>query len=192
MSRKLSFEFDVEKFVNASAYLLERCPGVTKMKLAKLLYFADKEHLLNYGRPILGDRYIKMEFGPVPSRGYNLMKGESTAEDQELFDRHISVTGNDISLRASADKRHLSETDIEALDEACKRYGQLTAAQLSHFSHREPAWMNADLNSEMDYRLLFANRTNAAGVEQMAQDDQELKDALAESVFEEILESLRS
>ena len=60
MSRRIAFEFDVEKFVNASVYLVERCPEVTKMKLAKLLYFADKEHLLAYGRTITGDRYIKM------------------------------------------------------------------------------------------------------------------------------------
>jgi len=63
------------------------------MKLSKLLYFVDKEHLLSYGRTVIGDRYIKMEFGPVPSSGYNLMKHDDrvSAEDQTLFDHHLNV-----------------------------------------------------------------------------------------------------
>lgn len=66
MTRRLNFNFEVDKFVHAAAFLTESCPGVTKMKLAKLLYFADKKHLVEYGRPVTGDRYTKMELGPAP------------------------------------------------------------------------------------------------------------------------------
>lgn len=194
MSRKLNFAFDVQKFVNASAYLVERCPETTRMKLAKLLFFADKEHLLTYGRPVIGDRYVKMEYGPVPSAGYNLIKRDERAavEDQSIFDRHLTVHGNDVTLKAPADLRHLSETDIEVLNEVVAKYGHLTPAQLSTLSHREPAWMQAEMNAELDYRLLFANRNDAENVELLVQEDQELRDALSELEFEEFFESLRS
>src|SRR5437867_554195 len=141
-TRQIKFDFDVQKFVHAAAYLVERCPAdVTKMKLAKLLYFADKKHLLTYGRPVIGDRYIKMEWGPVPSQGYNLMKHDERAlsEDQDLFDRHLEVKGNDITLKAPADSSYLSETDREALDEIISKYGRFTPAQLSKLSHHEPS-----------------------------------------------------
>src|SRR5260370_40593805 len=78
MFRRISSAFTVQKFVNAAAYLPRQCE-VTKMKLAKLLYFSDKSHLLTYARPIIGDRYIKMDFGPVPSQAYNLMKHDERA-----------------------------------------------------------------------------------------------------------------
>jgi uncharacterized phage-associated protein len=80
--------FDPLKFANAAAYLAGRCSDLTKMKVSKLLFFADKAHLLCYGRTVIGDRYIKMEFGPIPFSAYNLMKRDdrATAEDQEVFD----------------------------------------------------------------------------------------------------------
>ncbi|MSV35723.1 MAG: DUF4065 domain-containing protein [Bryobacterales bacterium] len=194
MSRRINFDFDVSKFVNASAYLVERCPEVTKMKLAKLLYFADKAHLLVYGRPVIGDRYIKMEYGPVPSCGYNLIKRDERAsrEDQSLFDHYMDVNGNDITLKASANLNHLSETDREVLDDVAARYGSLTPAQLSKLSHREPAWQNAEMNSEMDYRLLFANNAESKDVHLLVEQDQELKEALSELELDEFLASLQS
>ena len=194
MSQHIKFEFDVQKFVHAAAYLVQKCPAdVTKMKLAKLLFFADKKHLLTYGRPLVGGRYIKMEWGPVPSQGYNLMKHDERAsgEDQALFDRHLEVKGNDILLKTPANLDYLAETDREVLDETIAQYGHFTPAQLSKMSHHEPAWKQAEMNSEMDYRLLFTGPESVA-VRELIQDDQELKEALSELEFEEFLESLRS
>lgn len=194
MSKRIIFSFDVRRFVNSAAYLVEKCPEVTKMKLSKLLYFADKIHLLTYGKPILGDRYIKMEYGPVPSCGYNLMKNDdrSPVEDQALFDHHLRVDGNDIILKAPANLRALSETNKEVLDEVARKFGHLTPAQLSRLSHHDPAWANADMNAEMDYRLFFASCEGTDAVQRLVEDDQELRDALESVELEEFLGTLRS
>ena len=48
----IRFVFQPEKFVNAVAYLAQACPGSTKMTICKQLYYADKEHLVRFGRPI--------------------------------------------------------------------------------------------------------------------------------------------
>ncbi len=189
MSRQLDFVFDVQKFVNATAYLAAHCQDFTRMKLAKLLYFADKEHLRSYGRPIIGDRYVKMEYGPVPSKAYDMIKHDERVdvEDQGLFDRHFEVVGNDIRLRAQANLAYLSETDREALDDVLAKYGHLTPIQLSKLSHREPAWQKATMNSWMDYRLLLLGDEE---ISELVQQDQELKDALADIDMEEFLESI--
>jgi uncharacterized phage-associated protein len=193
MSRQITFRFDPHKFVNAVAYLACRCADATKMKVSKLLYFADKEHLLSYGRPISGDRYIKMEFGPVPSAGYNLIKHDERAspENQDLFDHLIEVRGSDIVAIGKPDLRYLSETDIEVLDDILSRYGSMTAANLSKLSHREPAWQNAEMNAEMDYRLMFAS-PDAAAIRDLVQSDQELRDALDNVQFDEFVATLQS
>jgi len=34
-------------------------------KIFKIIYFADRQHLADWGRPITGDTYIAMEAGPV-------------------------------------------------------------------------------------------------------------------------------
>lgn len=51
------FTFKLRKFASVVAYLVARRLGITKKELCKVIYFADKEHLLRYGRPITGDRY---------------------------------------------------------------------------------------------------------------------------------------
>jgi uncharacterized phage-associated protein len=193
-SRRLTFDFESEKFVSAACYLAERCPGLTKLKLFKLLYFADKEHLLAYGRPIIGDRYIKMDHGPVPSRAYNIVKHDDRAkpEERELFDDYLSVQGNDIRAISPPNLAYLAETDLEVLDQAIRTYGSLTPAQLSTLSHRDLAWQGADFNAEMDYRLVFADRAEAGEMERMVQEDQQVKDALADEEFEDRIALLRS
>ena len=35
--------------------------------MAKILFYAEKEHINQYARPIIADTYIAMEWGPVPS-----------------------------------------------------------------------------------------------------------------------------
>jgi hypothetical protein len=48
----IKFKFKPEKMASAIAYMVQRHPGLTKKQISKLLYFADKEHLLRYGRTI--------------------------------------------------------------------------------------------------------------------------------------------
>src|SRR5438132_91122 len=70
----IKFEFNLDKLIHAIAFFSQSgIQDLTKLKVAKLMYFADKAHLLEYGRPILGDVYFCMEFGPVPSFALNEM-----------------------------------------------------------------------------------------------------------------------
>jgi hypothetical protein len=52
----IRFRFAPEKLVQALAFFADRgVRDLDKMKAAKLLFHADKYHLLTYGRPVLGD-----------------------------------------------------------------------------------------------------------------------------------------
>ncbi|MFB3902421.1 MAG: Panacea domain-containing protein [Acidobacteriota bacterium] len=57
----------------ALTFLAANVKGLSKLPAAKLLYFADKYHLTRYGRPVIGDQYVKMEYGPVPSKALDWM-----------------------------------------------------------------------------------------------------------------------
>ena len=69
------FQFNESKAVEALVFIAKRWPGITPFYLSKVLFFADRDHLRMYGRPILGDSYIAMDNGPVPSRVYDIVKG---------------------------------------------------------------------------------------------------------------------
>src|SRR5688500_4690350 len=67
--------FNVMKVVQASAVLLKKHGGrMSRLRLVKLLYIADRESLSQTLRPITGDHPAAMEHGPVPSQTYDLIK----------------------------------------------------------------------------------------------------------------------
>ena len=48
---------DIKKITTVLAYLAQSVPGLTIQKAFCLMYFADKKHLIEYGRTVTGDNY---------------------------------------------------------------------------------------------------------------------------------------
>jgi uncharacterized phage-associated protein len=152
----LRFTVDAKKVVNTILFFAGRCTDPTKMKISKLMFYADKLHLNKYGRPVTGDSYIKMRFGPVPSMALNLMRQQAYYESaSELFDHSVSVKGNNIIPLVDFDRGTFSRSDIAVLEEVLATYGAKSAATLSEASHVEPAWCNAAMNRKIDFEQFF-------------------------------------
>jgi len=153
----LNFSFDDRKLVQAIAFFSMRgINDLTKMKVAKLLFYADKRHLLEYGRPILGDTYYCMEHGPVPSASLNEMD-DAVQPEQEVLPAEESLLTSVLTIDCSGrypsfrlknetlfDSSVFSRSDVQVLEDVCKEYGRLTAHQLRNLSHEEPAWIVAN------------------------------------------------
>ena len=94
---EIRFRFNLEKLVAFLGFFSAKgVSDLTKLKAAKLLYFADKDHLLKYGRPILGDVYFCLPYGPVPSVALNEMtdaiaRPEVCNSDRGIFERILTV-----------------------------------------------------------------------------------------------------
>jgi uncharacterized phage-associated protein len=194
----IRFRFFPEKLVQALAFFAQRgVRDLDKMKAAKLLFHADKYHLLTYGRPVLGDTYACMEYGPVPSTSLNVMN-DLIARDREyppvakdLFDEYLSVERlfrkhPVFRARKAPDLDVFSDSDIEALDYAVNVFGRKPALQLSQESHEEPSWKIAnDCRSAgssviMDYRLFFDGHPEAADMLRFVEAQQEDRDSIEE------------
>jgi uncharacterized phage-associated protein len=70
----LTVSFNKEKTLQAMLYTATHLTRRDFHKVFKILYFADRKHLYDWGTPITGDTYIAMEAGPVPSRAYDMLK----------------------------------------------------------------------------------------------------------------------
>lgn len=177
---QIAFKFDPQKFTQAAAYVTSRCSGgMTRKKLFKLLYLADREHLFRYARPILKDRYINMDQGPVPSGSYDLVKANLKTWPQSVIDsfaRHIKVEGMHIRLGEPIAKDLLSKSDIAILDEVIDRYGSRSADYLSALSHRHKAWLESQRNRPIDYSLFFADDPGTADVRELVESNQPIRD----------------
>lgn len=140
-----SFIFDEEKAVSVVLFILKNVKKIGKHSLAKVLYFADQKHLVRYGRPILGDSYIKMPYGPVPSAIYDGVKKNGL---YGILEDSIEVKGIDIYPTAEPDMDELSESDIECLGESIDENYHLNFGDLKDKSH-QLAWNSAQSGSSL-------------------------------------------
>lgn len=112
-------------------------------KVFKILYFADRNHLHHWGRPITGDTYIAMEAGPVPSRAYDMLKavrGDSYFKDQEGLSDYFEIEDwMYIVPKQKADLTKLSKSDVDSLKWAISEYGNLSYGEIKEKSH-DTAW----------------------------------------------------
>jgi uncharacterized phage-associated protein len=193
---QIRFRFTPEKLVQALAFFAQRgVRDLNKMKAAKLLFHADKYHLLHYGRPVIGDQYACMEYGPVPSASLNVMN-DVLAQDQhfppmakELFDDYVTVEKSIFRkypvfrAKREPDLDVFSDSDIEALEYALKTCAGKSAWALSEESHAEPCWIAANENRApgssvmMDYRLFFEGHPEAEAMLRFVEAQQEDRDA---------------
>jgi uncharacterized phage-associated protein len=158
----LTFEFSSEKLVQAIAFFSTAgVRDLTKLKIAKLLYFADKQHLLEHGQPIIGDVYLCMDWGPVPSFALNEMNEAidsqevplATDSDAELFSRVLTVRKPFFAKKAhprfevkegAYDPSVFSDSELQVLRHTADVYGRKSACELVDLTHREPTWIAAN------------------------------------------------
>jgi uncharacterized phage-associated protein len=178
MANKLRFRFNVEKFVNAVAYLAQSCPHSTKMTICKQLYFADKEHLVRFGRPIIGDHYHKLPHGPIPTHGLDMLRKKAGAAQNALLEKYVSVLGDSVHPKMSPNRKVFSRSDLEILDLIIRKYGRMSAAALRRRTHEEIAYLESDDCCPIDYALFFDGREGSDQVKALAEAEQESRDVL--------------
>lgn len=193
---QIRFRFTPEKLVQALAFFAHRgVRDLDKMKAAKLLFHADKYHLLKYGRPVIGDQYACMEYGPVPSASLNVMNDVLDHDEhfppmaKALFDEYLTVEKGMFRkypvfrAKREPDLDVFSDSDVEALEYAHEMYGDKSAWALSEESHDEPCWKAANEQRApgssimMDYRLFFEGHPEAAEMLRFVEAQQEDRDA---------------
>lgn len=131
---QIKFDFQREKAIESILYLSKRAADPSFHSINKLLYFADKTSLERYGRFICGDDYYAMEYGPVPSNTYDLMKD---AVDSPGYP--FKVEGHTIIPLRESRLEVLSESDIECLDSSLQLYGNVPFWKRNVDSH-DDAW----------------------------------------------------
>lgn len=152
----LKRQFDPEKAVESLLYVARHASIPDIYHILKIIYFADKDHLEKYGRFIYNDTYVALRHGPVPSTTYDIIKyvrGDGYfAYDHALKSFEVQPNDNIMPFR-DAILDIMSDSEIECLDNAIKKYGSLSFKKLKELSHDE-AYKAADLNDIMDIETI--------------------------------------
>lgn len=160
----MKVDFDKSKALNALLYVANRLQRKDFHKIFKVLYFAERQHLAEWGRPIIGDTYIAMDAGPVPSRIYDMLKivrGDSYIPDTEGLGQFFTIE-NWMYVRplADADLNKLSKTEVEAMANSIAQYGALSYDEIKEKSH-DMAWRS----TARDFSIKWEDIAKEAGLD---------------------------
>lgn len=174
IKRPIRFKFNFDKFLSCMGMFAKEAKDVDKLKACKLLYYADKYHLLKYGKPIIGDIYKHYGYGPVPVNSLMIMNevicedgvppNEVTAKGR--FKEFIKVKKGFrkhpiFEVEKEPDMDCLSASEQEAIRETIKKYGGFTGGKLIDETHKDASWKKTDMYEEIDYRLFFEDEASA-------------------------------
>lgn len=133
-----------------------------KVKLMKLFYFADFEHVRAYGAPITYDTYKHYEHGPIPSTIKNLVDTLcDTPEDSVLSDTIKCQKKEKIHLIKTArkmtesDLNLFSRAELRTLESVARRFYNARAKDIEDESHRDKAWLETEMLEDIPYKLAF-------------------------------------
>lgn len=135
------------KIIEAIYYTLKKIEIADTMKLLKLVYLADKYHLVRYGRTITKDDYYAMEYGPVGSTVKDVLNFNSISlsNAEYKYAAHLLNKIDEVTFKVNesakdAELEMLSETDKEAIDFVVEKFGNESQWELSEYTHKYPEW----------------------------------------------------
>lgn len=152
--------FDKEKMKSVLLYILKKCglsPNVGKTVLFKLLYFSDFDAHEQLQKPITGETYSRIMYGPAPRHFDQVVKelekeGKIKSSKRKLHNgkdqiRYEPLSNPDLSL--------LSPQELTIIDKVISKCGSMTAGQITALSHQDIPWRATRSNETIDYDLVF-------------------------------------
>ncbi|OGH00146.1 MAG: hypothetical protein A2600_12180 [Candidatus Lambdaproteobacteria bacterium RIFOXYD1_FULL_56_27] len=126
-----------QKIAHLGAYLLMKSGGVMNyMKLLKLMYLSEREHLAQTGLSQTGDHLFSMDNGPVLSGTYDFIKRN---DPNSPWGQMITKQGYNVSLIKSVSIEALDELcllDQDILDEVWRQFGDYSEWDLVAHTHK--------------------------------------------------------
>jgi hypothetical protein len=146
--KPIRFRFSPVKARAALHWMLQQQPRVDLHTLMKGCYFADRQHLNAYFRPIFGATYRAMKFGPVPLEIYEMAKGDALWLAELGVDEYPwKLEGYRLRLHTNEepDLSVLAETDLEEIKKGFSLSSHMTFDARTAATHGKD-WQLANLD----------------------------------------------
>lgn len=171
LSENSKIVFKAAKLRNLILYVLARCggkPNVGETVLYKLFYFIDFDSFETTGKPIVGLKYLKFQYGPVPNaREYLevLQEMQDKSELKIIKQNYGSFFQKKYVAFAEPDTDAFSYEELILIDSVIDRLSGMTARQITEYVHEDAPWKFSPVESIIDYRLVFERTAPFARVD---------------------------
>lgn len=120
-------------------YIMQSFPhGIEFIKLFKILYLAQQDHLLKYGKVLIEDSFKALKHGPVPTYIYKALQIAERMQLEGNFDEfliNIKVHDKKVYTSATPDMDYISGSNRRCLDDAIIQYKDIASDML-----QDSAW----------------------------------------------------
>ena len=141
------YRLDARKALEVVVYIAKSVHD--RHGILKALYIADCQHIREYGRSLYSEEYRAMQFGPVGTTAYDLIKvaaGENESDDREIIQQGIEAKGKKyVAALREPDRKMFSDSDVECLDAAIKKCRWLSFQARTNLTH-DAAYLAAGPN----------------------------------------------
>lgn len=129
--------------------------------IVKTAFYAQQSQLAQSGTPLFKDEICALQFGPVPSDIYNILKIARGDQSQIEFHKHdglidvaaaIGFDAEQFTAKEKPDMDYLSSSDIEAIDSAIKKVAAMSFDDIKEDTHSEE-W-NRVFNSKRGKKVM--------------------------------------
>lgn len=140
-------KLSIKQILQVLYYIQRNAPRDSQSKdimyLLKIVFFAVRYHIRNYGTPFLNVTFYAMTRGPVASEVKDILEHKMPFkcddESEDLLNEVEAVSDFEYEIKKQ-DCDKLSPSFIESLDFALANFGRLSAFDLSDVSHIYPEW----------------------------------------------------
>jgi uncharacterized phage-associated protein len=175
-TKPIRFKYEKARATQVILWFLLRHGITDKLKLVKMVFFADREHLARYGRPIVGGAYYAMPHGPASSELLDYIENiNNEKEPPFIVDKHKLYPHQQFN------EDYLSESDIEVLEEIDKKYGKCDSWALRNLTHELKAYKKNYPEGEstsvpLPYEDFFLDLADNGMLEIIREDQETLAD----------------
>lgn len=175
---------------NLARQILTLAPeGITKVRFAKVLYFAHKGLVTHSSVGIKEMKFIRMPLGPVPIGFKSLstcadivttIKKSSLLYDMEVF-----------NLATQAHGQYFNEEIALNISEIYEKIAPLPTSELVEVSHKDPSWINHKNGEEYFIQkedLKFSLPSNSSAKTDPEIEEQKLQAKLVAGMLDEIVD----
>lgn len=150
---------NLKKFKEIFLYILNKVgskPNIGETVMYKLLYFIDFNFYEKYEEQLIGARYIKNRYGPTPIE-FKKVTDKMIQEEEivKIKSKYFEYPQTKYLPLKKADLSKLKANEIEIVDDVLNRLSDMTATQISEYSHNDVPWLTTADGEIIEYESAF-------------------------------------
>jgi len=149
---------NLEKFKEVLLYILNKVgskPNIGETVIYKLLYFVDFDFYEKYEEQMIGATYIKNYYGPTPAEFEKIVEEMLDKELVRVQSIYFNFPQTKYLPLRKPDLTKLKASEIEVIDNVLNKLSDMSASQISDYSHKDVPWLTTEDGKIIEYESDF-------------------------------------